>query len=124
MLAVELSKVVLHGEVIKSHIRIHQGNWSQPRNETKGTSKLLPKVLKEQSAVAKHAWELDHTLTWKESKLITPINNYFAKKARESINLQTPNNLTGRQTPRCYLDCSFALCSLELLNVSLVDCNV
>ena len=48
------------------------------------------KSLKEKSTVAKHAWELDLTFKWKESKLITPVSNlvsYFARKVRESIEI-------------------------------------
>ena len=45
------------------------------------------KSLKEKSTVAKHTWELDDAFKWKESKLITPVSNYFARKLRESIEI-------------------------------------
>ena len=41
----------------------------------------------DKSALAKHAWELDHPIKWNNSELLVPVRNYFSRQIRESIEI-------------------------------------
>ena len=41
----------------------------------------------EKSSVAKHAWEKDHRILWKDCTLVAPVRNYYSRKVRESIEI-------------------------------------
>ena len=39
------------------------------------------------SAIAKHTWMCNHRINWDKSVLLAPVDKYFARKTRESIEI-------------------------------------